>query len=209
MTQVVPASPSSAHYGASSLSDACPALLHNDEHLYRLGQSLTVLHAHKGTGARLRILILKDDPVNPMVLQGDRLLRPSATLGLKAELRHQQHLQARCAAPLGADPTPVDLLVRDNQVLELQLDSLGDPPRISSATLALAAAIDSAARAPAPRAASGLGRLFRRSQDEAPLHTDQGAVTRTIQELRAAVQQLLVTPFATLTLEWDDVPDMT
>ncbi|MFC6663418.1 hypothetical protein [Deinococcus multiflagellatus] len=98
--------------------------------------------------------------------------------------------------------------MRDNQVLEVQLESLGDPGRISSATMALAAAIDSAARAPAPKAASGLGRLFRRGQDDAPLHTDKGAVGRTLQELRAAVQELRVTPFATLTLDWDDVPDV-
>ncbi|MBZ9749827.1 hypothetical protein K7W42_03010 [Deinococcus sp. HMF7604] len=206
MTQVVPAQASSAHYGASGLADICPVLLHNDEQLYRLGQSLAVLFAHQGSSQRVRILILKDDPTNPLALQGDRLMRPGATLGLKAELRHQQHLQARCSAALGADPTPVDLLTRDNQVFELVNGE--EQSRVSSAALALAAAIDSASRAPAAKPVSGLGRLFRKPQDDAPLSSDKGAAQRTLEELREAVKGLRVTPFATLTLEWDDVPDL-
>ncbi|GGS37375.1 hypothetical protein [Deinococcus knuensis] len=176
-------------------------LLVSDDVMYRAAQAITVIHARRSEGSWLRIIGLDGNPTELLAIRGERLLRPSSSIGLHTELGHTQHLHTRCASPLGADPTNLQMLTDSGRAHELQH---GAETPVSTATWGLAGALDDLHRA-RQRPTRKL-RLWR-APATPTANEEQEKVAAWTAQLRAAMQALEFTQLRSVSLGWDDVTE--
>lgn len=175
-------------------------LLVSDDVMYRAAQAITVIHARRAEGSWLRLIGLEGTGTDLLAVRGERLLRPSSSIGLNTELGHVQHLHTRCASPLGADPTNLQLLTDSGRAHELQYQGAED--RVSTATWGLAGALDDL-----HRARNRPVRAFRlwRAPTTPTTTEEQEKVAAWTAQLRAAMQELEFVQLRGVSLGWDDV----